>query len=77
MFKYNRAYIRFYSTNIKSKTQFEESRFFPVDSLFWDELVKIGSKHLLLPAIYASLERKELHENIPLELKNYLREFII
>lgn len=73
MFKYKRAYIlNFIAQILNPKSQLKDYRFFSVDTLFWDKLVKIGSKHLLLPAIYASLKRKDLHDNIPKELKKYL-----
>ncbi len=40
----------------------------------WDNLVKIGSEHLLLPSIYCKLYQRELLNFLPVELKTYLNE---
>ncbi len=40
----------------------------------WDAVVVIGSKHLMLPAIYCKLKDKGLSELIPTDLNIYLKE---
>ncbi len=40
----------------------------------WDSIVKIGSKHLVLPTIYCRLKAKELLDVLPKELDTYLKE---
>lgn len=40
----------------------------------WDSLVKIASKHLVLPAIYCRLKHKNLLHLLPNDLSNYLDE---
>lgn len=41
-------------------------------SFDWDSIVKIGSKHYVIPAIYCRLKSKKLLHNLPKELVNYL-----
>lgn len=43
-------------------------------SIDWDNLVIIGSQHLMLPAIYCRLKAKNLLVLIPEELEQYLNE---
>ncbi|MFD1292843.1 nucleotidyltransferase family protein [Lutibacter holmesii] len=40
----------------------------------WDALVKVGSKHLVLPAIYSQLQQKKLLQFIPKDLAIFLEE---
>ena len=40
----------------------------------WDDIVKIGSRHLVLPALFYRLKEKSLGHLIPEELLNYLKE---
>lgn len=40
----------------------------------WNAIVVEGSKHLVLPAIYCSLKRKQLLHCLPEELETYLQE---
>ncbi|MBO3115761.1 nucleotidyltransferase family protein [Winogradskyella sp. DF17] len=40
----------------------------------WDAIVVEGSKHLVLPAMYCSLKRKQLLHCLPEELESYLQE---
>ncbi|WP_053991020.1 nucleotidyltransferase family protein [Mangrovimonas sp. TPBH4] len=40
----------------------------------WDNFVKVGSSHLLLPAIYNRLKTKQLLDILPEELAAYLEE---
>jgi len=48
----------------------------PSDPVFWENLVKIGSSHLILPVIYKSLCRKKLNKYIPNDLNLYLNEIL-
>ena len=43
-------------------------------SFDWDYIVKEGSKHLVLPALYCRLKAKKLLHTLPEELNNYLEE---
>ena len=40
----------------------------------WDSLVKVGSSHLVLPAIYCSLKERRLLDQLPDDLNQYLLE---
>ena len=40
----------------------------------WDHLVRVGSSHLVLPAIYCRLKAKKLLGLLPQELETYLKE---
>ncbi len=44
------------------------------NNFFWENLVKIGSNQLIIPAIYFKLKERKLLNKIPLELKKYLNE---
>lgn len=50
------------------------SHYFPAKQKFWNSLVKIGSEHLVLPAIYGALKRKKLKIHIPKDLWSYLEK---
>lgn len=41
---------------------------------FWEQVLKIGSSHLVLPAIYAALKRKKIDSNPPKDLLLYLNK---
>ena len=43
------------------------------DDKFWDSLVKVASKQLMIPAVYEKLENTNQLGKIPVELKNYLK----
>ena len=47
---------------------------FTINQLFWDNLVKIGSRHLILPSIFGSIKRKGLEQSFPKDLLSYLEE---
>tara|TARA_Y100001954_G_scaffold239202_1_gene311913 strand:+ start:9845 stop:10909 length:1065 start_codon:yes stop_codon:yes gene_type:complete len=47
---------------------------FSMNQRFWDELVRVGSAHLLLPSIFESLKRKNLANHIPSDLFSFLEE---
>jgi len=40
----------------------------------WDDIVKIGSRHLVLPAIYCRLKEKQLLNYLPEDLVQYLEK---
>lgn len=44
------------------------------DSTDWDHLVRVGSSHLVLPAIYCRLKAKKLLHVLPKEMESYLKE---
>ncbi len=44
------------------------------NNFFWENLVKIGSNQVIIPAIYFKLKERNLLNKIPLELKKYLNE---
>ena len=44
------------------------------DTMDWDHLVRVGSSHLVLPAIYCRLKAKKLLHVLPQELESYLKE---
>ena len=48
--------------------------YFPAKQKFWNNLVRIGSKHLVLPAIFGALKRKKLEAHIPRDLWAYLEK---
>ncbi len=48
--------------------------YFSLTQNFWDRLVQIGSSQLVLPAIYGSLKRKNLHLHAPKDLMSYLQK---
>ena len=44
------------------------------DKNFWENLVKIGSNQIIIPAIYFKLKERKLINKIPQDLKKYLSE---
>lgn len=44
------------------------------EAMDWDHLVRVGSSHLVLPAIYCRMKAKGLLETLPEELEVYLKE---
>ena len=41
---------------------------------FWDGIVKHGSRHLVLPAVYGNLKRKNILKLIPVDLERFLKD---
>ena len=41
---------------------------------FWDGIVELGSRHLVLPAVYGNLKRKNILKLIPVDLENFLKD---
>lgn len=52
----------------------DTSFYFPVEQKFWDRLVQLASTHLVLPAIYGAMNRKNISHHAPNELIVYLKE---
>ena len=48
--------------------------YLPANQSFWDDLVKVGSSHLVLPAIYLNFKLKRISKFLPKELYEYLKE---
>ena len=40
---------------------------------FWDGIVELGSRHLVLPAVYGNLKRKNILKLIPVDLVKFLK----
>ena len=57
-----------------NNNQEELTEHFNKTSIDWDAIVIIGSKHLMLPALYCNLKTKDLLQLIPEELQIYLEE---
>ena len=78
MFKNQQSYYQTYQLIIdilsfdKSTIDLEEHLL--NSNVDWDLLVKIGSEHLVLPAIYCRLKQKKLLSFLPEELVHYLDE---
>jgi len=60
--------LSFKSDNHSLKTTFQEK------DIDWELIVKIASKHLVLPTLYCRLQHRELLHLIPNDLENYLQE---
>ena len=41
---------------------------------FWDGIVEHGSRHLVLPAVYGNLKRKNILKLIPVDLERFLKD---
>ena len=55
------------SNNDQIKTKIIDSQY------FWDGIVELGSRHLVLPAVYGNLKRKNILKLIPVDLENFLK----
>ena len=65
---------KFIAVLIHPEKKVDNSLYFPVDNQFWDYFVKIGSSHLILPALYSAILRKNLQNFFPKDLLIYLKE---
>ena len=74
--RYNQKHIlTFVSKLIHPRIQCSHLiKYFHAEQEFWDLLVKVGSSHLLLPAIYAAMKRKKIDHYCPKDLTIYLKE---
>ena len=60
MRKYNEKYIlNFIIQLTHPNVKFKPTLFFPASQVFWDKLIKVASKHLVLPSIYGAIIRKK------------------
>ena len=57
---------------IHPKIKIEPSNYFPDSQNFWDNLVKVGSSHLILPSIYQGIIKKKLVDYVPNDLMDFL-----
>ena len=74
MYNYNLKHIMsFLSQLLHPNYTVEIQPIFEIQE-FWNKVVKIGSAHLVLPAIYGGIKRKKLVNHIPAGLINYLDE---
>ena len=74
MTKYNQKYMLVFMTNLLHPSKLVDSSYFPASQTFWDNFVKTGSSHLVLPALYAALKRKNLEHYLPDDLLKYLKD---
>ena len=56
------------SNNDQIKTKIIDSQY------FWDGIVELGSRHLVLPAVYGNLKRKNILKLIPIDLEKFLKD---
>ena len=74
MSSYNQKFILNTLTNLLNPVCNLDESLLPASQKFWDELIKLGSGHLILPAIYGSIKRKKLNSLIPEDLMSFLKE---
>ncbi|MAO32392.1 MAG: hypothetical protein CL824_02705 [Crocinitomicaceae bacterium] len=75
MNNHNQKYIlSFIAKLLDPKTAVDKFYFTSPSQIFWDGLVKMGSKHLVLPAINGALKRKKLAHHLPKDLMIFLKE---
>lgn len=72
--KYNRINIFRFIAQLLHPTASVDACYFPAPQVFWDSLVKLGSRQLVLPAIYGAIKRKKLEYLAPKDLLFYLQE---
>lgn len=72
--KYNREYI--YSLIIKLLHPFEkvDSSYLQIDQLLCNNLIKVASSHLVIPAVHAAILRKKLQSHFPRDFLTYLKQ---
>jgi hypothetical protein len=71
---YNRMQIFSFMAQLLHPTAVVDTSYFPAPEIFWDLLVKFGSRQLVLPAIYGALRRKKLIDYAPKNFVSYLQE---
>ena len=67
--RFSKEEVFLYSVIFES--QIEKSLFFEIN---FDKIVKLASKHLLLPVLYSKLKKRGYISRIPVELTKYLGE---
>ena len=74
MKKYSNIYIHnFILELIISKHKHDLTKFHD-NSFFWEKIVKVASSHLLIPAIYEAIKRKNLISQVPKDLISFFKE---
>ena len=67
--------LRFLRLLLDLNSNKEEIKTKIIDSqYFWDGIVELGSRHLVLPAVYGNLKRKNILKLIPVDLENFLKD---
>jgi hypothetical protein len=67
--------LRFLRLLLDLNSNKEEIKTKIIDSqYFWDGIVELGSRHLILPAVYGNLKRKNILKLIPAELETFLKD---
>ena len=67
--------LRFIRLLLDPNSNKEEIKTKIIDSqYFWDGIVEHGSRHLVLPAVYGNLKRKNILKLIPVDLEKFLKD---
>ena len=67
--------LRFLRLLLDLNSNKEEIKTKIIDSqYFWDGIVELGSRHLILPAVYGNLKRKNILKLIPVDLERFLKD---
>jgi hypothetical protein len=67
--------LRFLRLLLDPNSNKEEIKSKIIDSqYFWDGIVELGSRHLVLPAVYGNLKRKNILKLIPVDLERFLKD---
>ena len=74
MVKHSQKYILGFIAKLIHPNAKLDSYYFPANQLFWDDLVKCGSSHFVLPSIYGAVKRKKIEKHLPNDLLLYLKE---
>lgn len=76
MRRVQRIYIlRFLRLLLDPNSNKEQIKTKIIDSqYFWDGIVELGSRHLVLPAVYGNLKRKNIIKLIPADLEKFLKD---
>lgn len=66
--------LRFLRLLLDTKSNKDQIKTKIIDSqYFWDGIVELGSRHLVLPAVYGNLKRKNILKLIPVDLEKFLK----
>ena len=67
--------LRFLRLLLDLNSNKEEIKTKIIDSqYFWDGIVELGSRHLILPAVYGNLKRKNILKLITVDLERFLKD---
>lgn len=70
----NKIYTLRFMADLLHPTAKVKTSYFPASESFWNLLIQLGSKQLVLPAIYGALKYKKLENHIPNDLLLYLKK---